>query len=160
MKPAVILALDIGTSSTRSAIYDAQGNRVMATTAQISYPLVTGADGRAELRPEDIESAVAGVFGKTLKAWRKSKSPAPIAAIGVSCFWHSLLGTDAEGNALTAIYTWADSRCREDAAALREKLDEREVHGETGCMLRASFWPAKLRWLRRTEPALFRKVAR
>ena len=27
-------------------------------------------------------------------------------------------------------------------------------------MLRASFWPAKLRWLRRTDPALFRKVRR
>ena len=27
-------------------------------------------------------------------------------------------------------------------------------------MLRASFWPAKLAWLRRTEPRLFRRVAR
>jgi gluconokinase len=160
MKASVILALDIGTSSTRSAIYDARGNRVMATTAQISYSLVTGADGRAELRPEDIERAVAGVFEKTLKAWRKTKAPAPIAGIGVSCFWHSLLGLDAKGRAITPIYTWADSRCRAQAKQLREKKGELVLHARTGCMARTSFWPAKLLWLRKAEPKLFRQVAR
>ena len=109
---SVILALDIGTSSTRSAIYDAKGERVLATTAQVAYPLQTGPDGRAELRPADIDRAVARVFATTLKTWRGTKSPAPIAAIGVSCFWHSLLGLDAAGRAITPIYTWADSRCR------------------------------------------------
>ena len=159
MKPSAILALDIGTSSTRSAIY-AKGNRVMATTAQISYPLVTDADGRAELGPEDIARAVAAVFEKTLQAWRKIKSPAPIAAIGVSCFWHSLLGLDAESRAITPIYTWADSRCRAEAKQLREKRGEIALHARTGCMARTSFWPAKLLWLRTANPTLFRKVAR
>ena len=48
----------------------------------------------------------------------------------------------------------------EDAARLREQLDERVIQERTGCMLRASFWPAKLLWLRRTQPKLFRRVAR
>jgi gluconokinase len=43
---------------------------------------------------------------------------------------------------------------------LRSELDERKIHARTGCMLRASFWPAKLRWLRRTRPRLFHRVAR
>jgi gluconokinase len=160
MKPVAILALDIGTSSTRSAIYDAKGLRVMATTAQFSYPLVAGPDGQAELRPVDIDRAVARAFAETLRAWRKTKSPAPIAAIGVSCFWHSLLGLDAQGHAITPIYTWADSRCRAEAKQLREKNGEIALHARTGCMARTSFWPAKLLWLRKTEPALFRQVAR
>ena len=160
MNPSVILALDIGTSSTRSAIYDAKGNRVLATTAQVSYLLVTGTDGQAELRPEDIERAVAAVFDKTLKVWRKTKSPAPIAGIGVSCFWHSLLGLDITGRATTPIYTWADSRCRVEAKQLREKVGEIALHTQTGCMARTSFWPAKLLWLRKSNPALFRKVVR
>jgi gluconokinase len=160
MKSPVILALDIGTSSTRSAICDAKGNRVVATTAHVGYPLITAPDGRAELRPADIDQAVAQVLTSTLRSWRKLHSTSPIAAIGVSCFWHSLLGLDANGKVITPIYTWADSRCREQAKLLREKKGEAAIHAQTGCMARASFWPAKLLWLRKTEPALFRKVAR
>lgn len=53
---------------------------------------------------------------------------------------------------------WADSRSNRDAEQLREALDERAVHARSGCMLRATFWPAKLAWLRRTQPALFRRA--
>jgi gluconokinase len=160
MNEPVILALDIGTSSTRSAIYDAKGRRVLATTAQFDYPLISGADGRAELNPADIDRAVMAAFEKTLKAWRKLGKSSSIAGIGVSCFWHSLLGLDASGKPMTPIYTWADSRCRKKALALRDTPGEKRIHAQTGCMARTSFWPAKLLWLRRTQPRLFRKVAR
>jgi gluconokinase len=160
MSVPVILALDIGTSSTRSAIYDAKGNRLMATTAQFTYSLLTGPDGRAELRPADLDRAMARALEKTLKAWRKLKSPAPIAGIGVSCLWHSLLGLDAKGRAITPVYTWADSRCRKEAQLLRKNRGEEVLHARTGCMARTSFWPAKLLWLRKTKSGLFRKVVR
>ncbi len=149
----VVLAIDAGTSSVRAARFDLAGRRVARSLAQRAYALRTDRAGKAVLESDDwLET--------TIDCVRQAATGRAVRAVGVSCFWHSLLGTDAEGNALTPIYTWADSRCREDAAALREELDEREVHAGTGCMLRASFWPAKLRWLRRTEPALFRKVAK
>jgi gluconokinase len=162
MKASFILAIDIGTSSTRSAIYDAKGNRRLETTAQIAYPLITAADGRAELRPGDLDRALQHVLAKTFAAWRKTPSGArgKITAVGVSCFWHSLLGLDVKGKPITPVYTWADSRCREQASALRKNPGEAPLHARTGCMVRASFWPAKLRWLRQTQPALFRRVAR
>jgi gluconokinase len=53
-----------------------------------------------------------------------------------------------------------DSRCRDDAAKLREELGEHEIHARTGCMVRASYWPAKLVWLRRTDRKLFASVRR
>ncbi len=156
----MVLALDIGTSSTRSAIYDATGRRFMATTAQFGYPLLTGQDGRAELRPADLDRAVARSIGVTLQKWRELSAPSPIAGIGVSCFWHSLLGLDGAGRAITPIYTWADSRCKQEAKFLRENQGETRLHEQTGCMARTSFWPAKLLWLRQAEPALFRQVVR
>ncbi|MBA3652416.1 MAG: carbohydrate kinase, partial [Chthoniobacterales bacterium] len=70
------------------------------------------------------------------------------------------LGLDRAGQPLTPIFTWADARCAEDAAYLRKKFDEREIQQRTGCMLRASFWPAKLLWLGRTRSPLFRRVNR
>ena len=152
MKHPPVLAIDMGTSSVRAALFDARGKRVQGTLAQRVYLLKTGGDGAAELDPFELL--------RQTRACIKSATEGgnAISAVGVSCFWHSLLGTDAEGNPLTPIYTWADSRCREDAARLREDLSEREVHAETGCMLRSSFWPAKLRWMRRTDRGRFRKV--
>src|SRR4051812_11739687 len=49
MPPELILAIDIGTSSTRSALFDVRARRLASTTAQQGYPLITSTDGGAEL---------------------------------------------------------------------------------------------------------------
>ena len=151
---AVILALDIGTSSCRAAVFGVDGTRIPGSLEQLGYRLDTDADGKAVLDPIELLAAVRHCAEIARSRVEK------IEAVGMSCFWHSLIGVDGEGRALTPIYTWADARCREDAEKLRAEFDEREVHAETGCMLRASFWPAKMRWLRRTEPGLFASVER
>lgn len=152
MKLAPVLALDLGTSSVRAALFDYRGKRVPDTLVQKVYFLKTARDGTAELDPFEVLRQAKACLKGAAGGWHN------ISGVGISCFWHSMVGTDVEGNPLTPIYTWADSRCREDAARLREELSEREVHAETGCMLRSSFWPAKLRWLKRTDRARFKKV--
>lgn len=142
-----VLALDLGTSSARSALFDARGGRIADSLRQETYPLQTAADGTAELDPQVVLATVRRLMhGHTAEG------------VGISCFWHSLMGCAADGTPLTPIYTWADSRCAPDAARLRARHDERAQHARTGCMLRASFWPAKLAWLKRTQPALMRRV--
>ena len=157
---SLILALDLGTSSTRTALFDTRAQRLAGTTAQHTYPLITSADGAAELEPGALLSAVLRCLEQTLQRYRTDPAlrGRRIEGLGVSCFWHSLVGCDAKGAALTNIITWADARCREDAAKLRAEFSEKAAHARTGCMLRASFWPAKLRWLRRTQPRKFAAV--
>jgi gluconokinase len=159
---ALILAIDIGTSSLRIALFDASARRFLRTTAQEAYSLRVTPDGGAELSPETLRRTFLQCLAKTLRLYRADRTfrLRPIIAVGTSCFWHSLLGADEDGRALTPIYTWADSRCREDAARLRVELSERAIHARTGCMLRSSYWPAKLLWLRRTRPKLFARAAR
>src|SRR5438067_11486783 len=149
-----ILAFDIGTSSLRTALFDSRGERIAGTTAQKTYRLKNTGDGGAELAPAALLKAAREALKQTL---RHAKG-APILGVGMSCFWHSLMGLDRNGNLATPIYSWADSRCRDDAANLREELGERHVQARTGCMLRTSFWPAKLVWLRRTQRKLFSSV--
>jgi len=159
---SLVLALDLGTSSTRAALFDASSNRLLETTAQQTYPLLTTLDGGAELEPADLLAAATDCIEQTLQVYRNDPKlrERPIVGIGVSCFWHSLIGLDADGKPLTRVITWAESRCKDDAAELRKELSEKAVHARTGCMLRTSFWPAKLRWLRRTQPRLFARVRR
>ncbi len=158
----LILTLDIGTSSARSSLFDGEGHRLLRTTAQQTYPLISSNDGAAELEPSTLLEAVLHCLETTFGHYRSDAKlrGRPIIGIGVSCFWHSMIGVDAAGKPLTRIITWADARCREDAAALREEFSEKTIHARTGCMLRASFWPAKLAWLKRTQPKLFKRVRR
>ena len=156
----LVLALDLGTSSTRTGLFDLEGRRIATTTAQQTYPLLTSADGAAELDPGVLLRAVMHCLDQTIHAYRADPllRGRPIEGIGVSCFWHSLVGCDAKGVSLTNILTWADSRCRDEAARLRKRFTEKSIHARTGCMLRASFWPAKLRWLERTHRRKFTAV--
>ena len=50
----LVLALDVGTSSSRASLYDAAGDRVPEIEAQIAYAPRTTADGGAELDPEAL----------------------------------------------------------------------------------------------------------
>jgi gluconokinase len=151
----LILALDVGTSSTKTALFDAQGNRLLKTTAQKTYALRVTHDGAAELAVSDLEKAVISAIRDTLLAHQRDRRlrNRPIIAVGMSCFWHSLLGYDPRRQQPTPIYTWADARCREDAQKLRTQTRESACVARTGCMLRTPYWPAKLRWLARTKAA-------
>jgi gluconokinase len=158
----LVLAMDIGSSSTRSALLDENSRPLLGTGASREYAVRYTADGGAELSPALLRRASAECLRKTLQARRASPSlrKIPIAVLGASAFWHSLLGLDCKDRAITPVYTWADSRCTGDAVRLRKEFDERKIHARTGCMLRASFWPARLRWLRRTQERLFKRVVR
>jgi gluconokinase len=155
MPDPVVLAIDIGTSSVRSALFDGKARVNRQSRASEKYRVRHSAERGAELDPRVLLRAARKCLSQT-----RCLTKRPIAAIAGSGFWHSLLGLDRDGQPLTPIFTWAEARCAEDAARLREKLDEREIQQRTGCMLRASFWPAKLLWLRRTQRPLFRRVIR
>ena len=157
-----ILAVDVGSSSTRTAIFDRRARRLPHTDAAEHYSIRYTPDGGAELSPIILRRAVARCIATTLHAQRQTRrgSNTHVAALAASSFWHGLLGLDRKWKPITPIYTWADARAAEAARQLREDLSEQEVHARTGCMLHASFWPAKLTWLRQRQPNLFRRVAR
>jgi gluconokinase len=84
----------------------------------------------------------------------------PVAAVGITTFWHSLLGLGRDGRPITPLLLWMDNRSGPDAETLRATLDTAAVHARTGCILHPSAWPAKLHWLRRTQPETFAAAAR
>ncbi len=149
--PPLILALDVGTSSTKTALFTSRAEMLPATVAHEAYELRVESDGAAELHVPELEQAIVRAIRRTLAARRRLKGNPPIVAVGMSCFWHSLLGV--RHGRPTPIYTWADGRCQHDAERLRASLNEQAYHARTGCLLRAAYWPAKLRWLRRTGRA-------
>src|SRR5262245_23338702 len=152
----VIVALDIGTSSSRAGMYDERGAPVPGRFHQERYEPTTTPDGGVEHDPERLLRAVVSCLDGVLAGGRAPD----ILGVGVTSFWHGLLGFDAAGRPATPIFTWADTRAARDADQLRALLDEDRVHARTGCHVHACYWPAKLRWLAREQPAAIRRVTR
>lgn len=150
------LAIDLGTSSVRALAVDALGRIVDGTIAQSTYPLVTDAEGRAEAEPGLLFDRLVACVDEALA--RLDRFATSIVAVGTTSFWHSLLGVAPDGVPATPVYMWADTRSASDAAAMRRRLEEDSVLARTGCRFHSSYWPAKLAWLERTQPATVQRV--
>ena len=158
MKDSFILALDIGTSSVRAALYDYRGNVLPETMVKNERVVAMTDDGGAEI---DAEEAIAQVIEAIDDVLEKNDALLEqIEYVAASCFWHSLVGIDAEGRATTPVYTWAETRPANYVQTLRDRLNETAVHNRTGARFHASFWTAKLLWLRQGFPEIFAKTAK
>jgi gluconokinase len=153
-----VVALDIGTSSGRAALFDADGREIEATGARVEWSFKTTREGGAEIDANWLLAQTARILDETLA--RVAGLKLPVEAVAVACFWHSLVGVDAEGRALTPLYGWADTRAALEVAELRRRFDERATHARTGCRFHASYWPAKLLWLREEKPDVWREDVR
>ena len=152
---SVWIGIDVGTTGVRAIAYDITGRKVAA--AEAFYPLLTPHPNWAEENPAQIFSAVQEVVGKAAADLRyKSRQ---LAGISLSTVMHSFAGLDANYQPLMDMQTWADSR---SAEIVREmKTDEDLCHRfyeKTGCPIHASYPLAKVLWLRKNHPDLFRQM--
>lgn len=148
-----ILALDIGTSSVRAALYDLAGNVLPETMVKNERTLTVTDDGGAELTAEEGFAQICEAIEMVLE-----KTSEPIEYVAASCFWHSLLGIDTDGNPTTNVFAWAETRPAKYVEKLRTDLDETEVHNQTGARFHSSFWTAKLLWLKSEHKDVFEKT--
>jgi gluconokinase len=155
-EPPFVLAIDVGTSSVRVSGFDRRGWHVPELAVSEKHAPHTTPDGGAEMDADDVLERVL----RLLEALLARRKPGAWAGVGISTFWHSILGVDDAGRAVTPLYTWADTRSAEAVAELRARVDEAAVHRRTGCPLHTSYVPAKLLWLSETDPERFRRAAR
>lgn len=145
-----VLVLDLGSSSTRALCFDEHGDVIDGTLVRESFDFATGPDGRSE---DDADAALGRAERVLTGALRAA--PEPPAAVAVSAYAASLVCLDGSARPITPVYTYADTRCSDDAARLRAGHDEAAALQRTGCRVRANYHPAKLAWLRRTQPDAF-----
>ena len=156
MDQPLILALDIGTSSVRAALYDGNANPVPRASVKIDRNLSVTTGGGAEIGADEafaqVVDAIEQVLGKT------TKLKGEIEYVATSCFWHSLVGVDANAKPTTKVFGWADTRSRKYTGVLRKRFDETRMHNRTGARFHSSYWPTKLLWLRKDFPDVFAKT--
>jgi gluconokinase len=150
----LVLAVDIGSSSVRAALHDRLGRTLRGTAVQVRYDWQVGPDGSVRISCR----ALLALVGQALDHLVAVAGPllTQVAAGGVSCFFHSMVGLDAAGRPITPVLSWADTTSAAAAAALRERVDPEDIHGKTGAPVHASYWPARILRLREEEPDIRR----
>ena len=96
----MILALDIGSSSVRAALYDENANEIPRTSIKIERSLKVAANGAAEIDADEFVTQVEAAIDALL-----SKTSRDIEYVASCSFWHSLVGIDDRGKTTTKILT-------------------------------------------------------
>lgn len=155
---ALVLSIDIGSSSLRATLYGRDAEPVEGCSTQTGYSLKLTPDGGAEIDPATLlEQAAAAITSTLGKAGERAKQ---IVGVGMCSLAGNVVGVDGEGWPTTPIYTWADTRCAAEAHELCATLDAEAIRQRTGCPIHTAYLPPRLLWLKRTAPAGFDKTAR
>lgn len=142
-----IVSLDVGSSSVRALIFDPGARPMEGYSAQLPVEIHTTSDGGAELSPVALADLAIDCLDEMHR--QAKEAGFKIAAIASSVFWHSLCGLDSNGTPTTPLYLLFDTRCAEDVKHVPD------ARTRTGCVPHSSYWPAKLLWLKRTQPEMF-----
>ncbi len=139
-----ILAIDQGTTSSRSIIFDA-GLRVVAS-AQEEFPQHYPQSGWVEHDPSDLWATVAGTARAAIE--KAGISADSIAAIGITNQRETVLIWDrATGEPIHRAIVWQDRRTADTCDALRAAGHEPMITARTGLLLDPYFSGTKIKWL-------------
>lgn len=157
MERKFILAIDQGTSATKSLVFDEEG-RVVAKGSQ---PLQTHyyRNGFVEQEPEDILQNVVDSVKSCLEQFSaKGYSAIDIAAVGISNQRETFVVWDKDGKPLHPAVVWQCKRSIEICDELVQKNLSATVRQKTGLVIDPYFSATKLIWLFRNNASMQQAV--
>ncbi len=153
MKDSLLLAIDIGTTTTKGALYALDGSVV--AEASRKHTISSPKEGYAEHDAEKVWWAeVSAVIRELTSA--DGIAPERIEGVGISSLSPALLPVDENGYALyPAMLYGLDKRSLREIDEIKEWLKENGREDETIGPLSTG---PKILWLKRNEPEVFEKA--
>lgn len=139
-----LLAIDQGTSSSRSILFDSRGQVV--ELAQQEFPQIYPKAGWVEHDPQVIWDSQMATFTDVMT--KSGVHPRDIAALGITNQRETTIVWDRrDGRVIYNAIVWQDRRAEPTCAQLREDGREDMVQAATGLRIDAYFSATKLHWL-------------
>lgn len=157
----LILTIDVGTSSTRAILFDANAHVVEGMVEQRQSRMKTTPDGGATFDAVEVMAGMVAAIDALLA--RAGSLAEQIGAVSVDTLVGNVLGVDKAGEAVTPLFTYADTRNAAATQELRLQLGKEGAeasHQRTGCLIHTSYMPSRLRWLAQDAPQWFNAAAR
>jgi glycerol kinase len=149
MRGRFLLAIDAGTSSTRTVIYDHRA--CVVASAQREFAQHYPQPGWVEHDPEEIWSAVEAVTAEAMQA--ASANAADITGIGITNQRETtVLWERASGRCIYNAIVWQDRRTARDCDAMKADGRDATIAAKTGLRLDPYFSASKIAWLLNNVP--------
>ena len=143
-----ILAIDIGTGSTKALAVDKVGKELFS--ASESYSTYHPSRDFSEQNPEEIFSAVKSIIQKCPPEIKSN-----LSAISFSSAMHSMMVVDEQGVPLTPLIIWSDLRSKEESKMLKTSSVAMELSVKTGTPVHPMSPFCKIMWMKKNMPDVF-----
>ena len=146
------LAIDLGTSNCRSALFD--GDMNMLALSDAGYPLIsrspTHIEQDAELWWQSVKATIKDVVGQAGAQGLKSVS---ISSQGIA-----LVPIGLNGKPLQNALSWLDMRAQEQEDRIEARYGKEKIYDITGKRATACYTLAKLVWLMENHPDIYERA--
>ena len=139
-----VLAIDQGTTSTRSILFD--GEMTPVARAQEEFPQHFPQSGWVEHDPIDLWTTTVATCRTAIE--QAGISPSQIAAIGIANQRETVIVWDRKtGAPIHNAIVWQDRRTADQCRALRDGGHEQMITDRTGLLVDPYFSGTKLKWI-------------
>ena len=143
-KSDLILAIDQGTTSSRTLVFNSHG--VVLFTAQEEFPQIYPEDGWVEHDPEAIWQSTLSTLKQAYQFAQDSDGE--IAGIGITNQRETTLIWDRDsGRPIYNAIVWQDRRTADICRDIKTRYDERTLASKTGLLLDPYFSSTKAAWI-------------
>ncbi|MEP0847909.1 MAG: xylulokinase [Phycisphaerae bacterium] len=151
----LLLGIDVGTSSVKLTLPDAEGRLVAEQTRAYAVD-----SPRPLWSEQDPASWWQGVCAGLRALWHEDESRRErVAAIGLTGQMHGLVLLDARGAVVRPCILWNDQRTAAECREITARVGPQRVIELTGNPVLAGFTAPKIAWVRKHEPENFSRVA-
>ncbi len=150
---AYIIGVDIGTSGTKTVLFDELGNVIASAT--VEYPMYQPQNGYAEQNPADWYNASIETMRAVMAKSGVDKSQ--VKGIGLSGQMHGLVMLDKDYNVIRPSIIWCDQRTADECVEITNKVGADRLIEITANPALTGFTASKILWVRNHEPENYAK---
>lgn len=146
-----ILGVDIGTSGTKTVLFDEKGTSIASSTYE--YLLLQPQNGWAEQHPQDWWDACISTIRSVLE--KSQVTPADVVSIGLSGQMHGLVLLDENNEVLRPAILWCDGRTSVECKEITDIIGAKRLIEITANPALTGFTAGKIRWVQKNEPEIY-----
>ncbi len=152
---SLFIGIDSGTQSVKAVVLDLDTRKVVAE-ARAPHTLIDGLPvGHMEQHPQDWTAAMDTVIITVVAQIDASR----VRGIGVSGQQHGFVPLDEAGNVIRPAKLWCDTSTTAECALITKKLGgPKAAMRKTGNLILPGFTAPKILWLKRHEPAHYKRL--
>ncbi|MEG1860003.1 MAG: FGGY family carbohydrate kinase, partial [Christensenellaceae bacterium] len=153
MKKAYVVGIDVGTTGTKTILFDFEGNAL--SSGYVEYPCIYP-------KPNWVEQDAQTLFNAVLKASEIAMTASQIdskeiAAISISAQRSSCIFIDENDQPIKMI-SWMDNRASEQVEEIDLKFGKDEFYRISGLPLNTCWILPKIMWVRQYEQQIWQRT--